>query len=211
MKTSATRSLPSSLLVVAAIALLSDPVSAPAATWTELGTNNPGVSWLAVAGSADASRLVALGRRLPYGQIYTSTNCGSTWMLKTNLTSYNWYAAASSADGAHLVGVMATGQIYASTDFGETWFAADTPALPWQNVVSSADGKILAATAGSVLCISTNAGLTWRTNRPAGPAATWSSVACSADGTRSFCTEPRCYLHLNELGWRLGLPGRSEH
>ena len=152
-------------------------------TWAQIGTN--GVTWLAVASSADGSSLVALGRQVPVGEIFTSTNSGFTWILKTNIPGvYNWYSAASSADGLKLVGVAATGQIYASTNAGDTWLLTSAPSERWQNVVSSADGNRLAATASSVICTSTNSGLTWRTNSPAGGGVTWSAVASSADGTR---------------------------
>ena len=87
--------------------------------------------------------------------------------------------------------------IFTPLSFAQTWTLADAPFTNWSEVVSSADGTVWFASAGatygypvgfglppnfnSPIYCSTNSGLTWRPTMA--PYTTWSSIACSADGT----------------------------
>jgi hypothetical protein len=78
------------------------------------------------------------------GEIYTSTNSGTTWSL-TTAPGNPWSSVASSADGVKLVATC--GSIYTSTDAGATWTSNGAPAMNWSSVASSVDGGKLVAVA----------------------------------------------------------------
>ena len=136
-----------------------------------------------IASSADGAKLVAT---VYGGQIWTSTNSGSSW--GPHASSLNWTAVASSADGTQLIAAVASGQLYISYNSGANWAVANPAAsLPWTAVASSANGSRLVAVAGSAstgaVYISTDSGVTWA-QRYGLPAAFWTGVACSADGSK---------------------------
>jgi DNA-binding beta-propeller fold protein YncE len=101
-----------------------------------------------------------------------------------------WQSVASSTDGSRLIAGAngssgAPGGIYVSTNHGATWTTALEANAAWEAVATSAGGDtLIAASTGSFnLYISTNSGTTFV------PATfpsyfNWSSVACSADGTK---------------------------
>jgi hypothetical protein len=80
--------------------------------WTK--TAAPLVNWMAVASSADGSKLAAvgvgpnqwgaIGPGIPE-PIYTSTNSGATWK-SNNVSAQLWKSIASSADGSKLVAAI---------------------------------------------------------------------------------------------------------
>ena len=134
-------------------------------------------NWNSVASSADGTKLGAV---VNGGQIYTSTDSGTTWIPRDS--SRNWYSVASSADGSKLVAVVNNGQIYTSTNFGVTWTVRDS-SRQWYSVASSADGAKLVAVIGGYgpIYTSTDSGVTW-TSRAS--SRNWQSVTSSADGTK---------------------------
>jgi len=151
------------------------PAAQAGVTWTARG-NYPNNLWMAVASSADGSKLVAA---VYNGQLYTSTDFGVTWTARDSNRA--WYAVASSADGSKLVASANGGQLYTSTDFGVTWTARDSN-RDWYGVASSADGsKLVAAVTAGQLYTSTDFGVTW-TARDSNRA--WYAVASSADGSK---------------------------
>jgi hypothetical protein len=104
------------------------------ATWTQ--TSAPATNWIALASSADGSRLAAVagGRRslqnpVVTGPIYTSTNSGATWK-SNNVPVHNWTSVASSADGCILVaadaGILST-NVPGATVGGGIWTAQTPP------------------------------------------------------------------------------------
>ena len=109
-------------------------------TWTQ--TSAPETNWISVASSADGSRLVAVAGgshslRPPVivtSPIYTSTNCGVTWVSNSVPMQY-WISAASSADGRKLVAVVSGGGIYTSQSTPEPQLnikpASNNLALSW--------------------------------------------------------------------------------
>jgi photosystem II stability/assembly factor-like uncharacterized protein len=78
----------------------------------------PGQSWIAVASSADGSRLVASAYGTE-GSVFTSTDGGATWVSNSVPNSY-FSSIASSADGGRL----------AATDQGQSaiWLSRSVPA-----------------------------------------------------------------------------------
>ncbi len=169
-----------------------------AQTWTQ--TNAPNDTWASVASSADGSKLVAAStivNGVGTGQIYTSTNSGTTWTVQLNAPATNWTCVASSADGTKLVAVESTtvygspnspfiaSGIYTSTDSGVNWtLQTNVPSAYWTSVVSSPDGNTLATVAAfGTVYLSTDAGTNWITaDLPTN--FLWQSIAVSADGNK---------------------------
>jgi photosystem II stability/assembly factor-like uncharacterized protein len=175
----------------------------PAQIWTP--TSAPTNAWASVAGSADGSKLVAA---VNGGGIYTSTNSGATWTLTSALGWPRWTCVASSADGTILAAVSgeAQGNVYISTNSGASWNNRNEgmvfPSLPMFDspygsaVCLSADGTKLVVAENiydwvidnfdyGLIYTSTNSGTTWNAGYESEPSDYWSSVACSADGTKS--------------------------
>lgn len=136
-------------------------------------------NWVAVASSADGTKLVALAAGGDDGRIYTSTDSGETWMPRENLRK--WSSVASSADGTKLVAADKGAQLHTSTDSGATWIPRDTNRL-WISVASSADGtKLVAAATVDFIYTSDDSGVSWT---PRDEIRIWHAVASSADGTK---------------------------
>jgi hypothetical protein len=159
-------------------------------TWIQQ-TNAPNANWMAIACSADGTKLVAVAANIygntANGHIYSSTNSGVTWTV-TGAPVKNWLSIASSADGVELtaLGSDVSGDInsYTSTNTGNTWATNSLPTEDsWSSIASSADGTKLVAAAGKdLIWTSTNSGAIWtqETNSPN----LGISVASSADGTK---------------------------
>jgi hypothetical protein len=172
------------LLLVAAV--WSGSNSAFAQTWTPTGA--PSKMWIAVASSADGSKLIAGSGDWIY---CLSTNSGNTWITNTEPQkgSYEgpWYFIASSADGTKYVGVNGN-TIWVSTNSGTTWLSNNVPnAFLFGSAALSADGNKLVVGDGyqsspGLIYTSTNSGITLTPTMA--PTNNWVSVASSADGTK---------------------------
>jgi photosystem II stability/assembly factor-like uncharacterized protein len=145
--------------------------------WTEL-VDPPSSPWTAAAASADGTKWVAIPS---VGQLATSTDSGTTWVLRDVVRT--WSSVASSADGTRLYATVAGGQILASTNSGVSWTA-----LPgggggtWGSIACSADGgRLIAAKRQGTLYTSTDFGESWSSRETS---RNWESVACSGDGTK---------------------------
>lgn len=151
-------------------------------TWTLTGANT-NLYWTSVASSADGTKLAAAGT--VGAGICLSTNSGVAWVT-SSAPVVAWSSIASSADGTRLI--AAEGSVYISTNSGSTW----NPSTPTGNrVASSADGsKLMVAQASGygsgLISISTNSGAGWflGTNNGTALSRSWSTIACSADGTK---------------------------
>ena len=91
---------------------------------------NGGSTWVSisktgfvfVATSSDGTKLLGVskaGAANNYGYLYTSTDSGSTWVMRDSYRS--WQSVAMSSDGTKMVAVVYGGQIYTSTDSGVSW------------------------------------------------------------------------------------------
>jgi hypothetical protein len=150
-----------------------------AQNWTP--TSAPTKTWQAIAMSADGSKLVAA---VIGGGIYTSTNYGATW-TSNNAPSVSWEAVTSSADGTRMAAAY-LGGIYTSTNGGGTWNPSAVPSYYWYSLACSADGGLLAAetASGNAAYVSTNFGISWKTNPFPTGIYDGSSVGLSANGNR---------------------------
>jgi hypothetical protein len=118
------------------------------------------VSLIAVAYSGDGAKLVAAASSGIY--MYNGT-AGGWW--RTSAPSQPWVSIAASADGSKLVAAMRgasmPSSVYVSLNGGTTWLQSSAPSsgsVSWGAVVSSGDGKKLAAVAGSKIYIGTLVG-----------------------------------------------------
>ncbi len=155
-------------------------------TWEITGL--PTEYWSSVSCSADAKTAIVTA-----GDVYVSTNSGSTWAPATG--AYGW-AAALSADGTKQVvvdlGAVVSGAIYVSTNSGTNWRQVDSPAAngPWLSAAASADGSTFLA-AGSAgyhgvwgyVAVSTNSGASWWAADVPNTIG-WACAAVSADGIK---------------------------
>lgn len=103
----------------------------------------------------------------------------------TTAPSANWVSLASSADGNQLAALVQGGAaVYISTNAGANW-TLSSPAnggAIGTGIACSADGKILYFSGTTQIYCSTNSGASW--NPTLSPIASWTGVACSADGIR---------------------------
>lgn len=164
------------------------------ATWTL--TAAPVGNWCSVASSTDGMNLAA-SDELTNG-VYVSNDSGATWRL-TSAPSNSWNGypifIASSADGSRLAAAYSGfGGIYISTNSGNDWTLTTAPTnMNWGPIACSADGSKLIAVSQGGIYASANSGGTWTLNAVALPpkngndtcsAGYWTSIACSADGTK---------------------------
>ena len=129
------------------------------ATWSELPNGSPLNSMIAIACSADGSRIIAAANNgLAEQGVFISMDSGATW--KSNaLPGLSWQSTASSSNFTTLVVAAGRyfedGSIYTSTDAGTNWTENIAPYIPWQSVTSSGDGTRLfaaSATGGIYTC-----------------------------------------------------------
>jgi hypothetical protein len=158
------------------------------ATWAKTGfpsTNLP--SLYPVACSADGTKVITA---LPYNSIFYSTNGGINCYTSSipNLAA----SLASSADGSRMIAGVVNpaandGGVYFSSDFGATWTLTSAPPRNIGSVCTSSDGKWIGAL-GSTTYISSDSGVSWRTNQFTGK-----TIACSADGTNWIIASDHIY------------------
>lgn len=140
-------------------------------SWTNKGFPD---NWTAVAMSSDGTRQVAAS---DLGNLYVSTDGGSSWILRR--TGAPWTGVASSADGLKLAACSNGGAIHLSTDGGVTW-TTDGSSRAWAAIASSADGtRLVAAAYLDGIYTSSDGGLSW-TQHESGRA--FRAVSSSADG-----------------------------
>ena len=156
--------------------ILTGPLGLPAGkNWAANGATSQPYS--SVASSLDGSHLVASAFN---GQLFTSSNAGSTWTPRDS--SRAWQSVASSADGTHLVAVVNVGNAYTSVNSGATWSPQGTGGIAYYAVASSADGtKLVAVALNGFIYTSVNVGSNWTQRATSQP---WHGVASSADGTK---------------------------
>ncbi|HXJ58997.1 MAG TPA: hypothetical protein VNU68_20250 [Verrucomicrobiae bacterium] len=105
------------------------------------------------------------------------------WTPTTAPAQY-WSAIASSADGTKLVAAgLALAPIHISTNSGATWWPVTNvfPSTNWSVAISS-DGTRMVASAGGAIYTSSDSGVIW--SKTSAPAASWTSVASSGDGSQ---------------------------
>jgi photosystem II stability/assembly factor-like uncharacterized protein len=134
-------------------------------------------NWSSIACDATGNKLVAVVNN---GQIYTSTDSGSTWVPRESVR--NWKAVASNASGTNLVAIVYGGQIYTSSDSGVNWMPRDVN-RNWNSVSSSAPGQRLVATVDTGrIYYSSDFGATWTADTSPGSDQNWNSVSMNSTG-----------------------------
>lgn len=163
-------------------------------TWRTYG---PIASWRGIGSSADGTKLAAASY---FGHIYVSTNSGASWTA-TTAPSYTWRSMTSSADGTKLAaGSFIEGVFEVSADSGSTWNASSIPGggYNWPPVAWSADGSVLLAACGNVVFISTNSGVTYKSNTLAEmPGMEFFSLAASSNGSKLYAAGGSIYVSTN--------------
>ena len=145
--------------------------------------NNASRSWQATASSASGTIQVAV---VYGGDIFVSTNHGTTWNDMTTAGARNWTGVGISNDGTKMVASVYGGQIYHSSNGGATWVASTLPDTHgWETVSLSGDGtSIVAATWGEDIFTATSTNgvdFNWTDQTGLGHAY-WSSTAISENG-----------------------------
>ena len=156
-----------------------------AQSWT--GTSAPTrVTWAALAGSADGTKLAAAAS-WPNWSVYVSSNSGATWTAMALNIGLN--CLVSSADGTKLAGAQENdGFIFTSTNSGASWTQTSAPQRYWYFMTCSTNLTKLAAIGedgqpGPIqIYTSGDSGTTWTLS--SAPATNWNGLASSADGTK---------------------------
>ncbi|CAN2227354.1 Sialidase_non-viral domain containing protein [Candidatus Nanopelagicaceae bacterium] len=180
-----------SFLLISSLAVVSNGTAIASAPPTGAFTKFAGITdaayWRGLASSSDGSRIAAIST---VGQLWTSTNSGTTWESHTALSTIGtstWQNIVTNASGETLTVASGNGSVYSSGDFGTTWTATNLtgPSGALYGVTTSADGKILAVcdlNSNKVL-VSTNAGLSWSDEGPSGTVTgNFRNVVLSGDG-----------------------------
>ncbi len=120
--------------------------------------------------------------------VIISTNLGQAWLQATNLPAISWRSLAGSSNGVTLALASNSGKLFTSTNTGATWNSNSLP-ISTGPIALSGDAKTLTvgmagAVWTSVICSSTNLGISWVTNNAPNNIITWSTVASSTDGTK---------------------------
>lgn len=165
-----------STLLVTALVSYSPASALSNSIWEPLTTGTPlsGLQWNAVSTSTDGSKVVAAQAD---GGIWTSTDSGATWTLRTEgndlMDNRYWSYLASSADGSKLLAVAYDGydyggnDVWTSTDGGESWVNrnVDGATFTMDSFVSSAsssDGtNLVIGLEDGTVYRSTNSGANW--------------------------------------------------
>jgi hypothetical protein len=131
------------------------------------------------------------------GDIYKSSDYGASWTdVTASGTGSNLFykSITTSSDGSLIAAAATAGSgtatgIFMSRDFGDTWFKATVSPDPgrWQAIASNNDGtRIIAASYGRDLYLSTDSGATWQNKTPIsiGHNQNWSAVSITSDGMK---------------------------
>lgn len=164
-----------------------------------------------VAMSDDGSRLVvsescikrslSTGKCEVFGNIYTSSDYGLTWLKQESAGSRYWKGVSSSNDGRILHAVSYPGEIYRSEDFGVNWNKLTCCERWWWTIASSGDGKISVAaeyiTPKGVIATSIDGGKNWSENLTVGRR-NWYKVAVSNDGTKMAAVDTGGFIYTSD-------------
>jgi hypothetical protein len=120
-------------------------------------TTNGGVSWFTPSGFAsslklknvasDSSGKYLVCTEINIGNIYLSTNYGSSFIKSSAPTSLQWYSLASDSTGQYLTAGANFQSIYISINYGKTWLLTSGSNLniPWTSIASNSEGNMLVA------------------------------------------------------------------
>jgi photosystem II stability/assembly factor-like uncharacterized protein len=166
-------------------------------SWNQSG---PAGLWSGAAASADGNLLIAADHN--DGFIYLSKDRGITW-VPSGAPKHRWRSVCASAEGSKLFATSDFGtnygqvpELFVSTNSGVSWRSTGTLASPCQGLVSSADGKKVAAGSyGGPVYLSSDSGEHWTSATL--PDARWGGLAGSADGTRLFAAAAEGFIYIS--------------
>ena len=137
-------------------------------TWSSIFTTTNPVT-LVFATSKDGNNLVVAMNIVPIsgisggGSLYTSSDGGVNWTLRSSAGTRNWSSVAISDNGL-VIYASENGGIYKSVDGGNSWVKTTAINAAWSKIVCSSSGeKILAfaLTSGEYTSFSNDGGLNW--------------------------------------------------
>ena len=154
--------------------------------------------WNAIDMSADGTKIITVGVS---GNIFLSTNSGTTWTQKTitGRTTTSWADVTMSADGTKIAIVPSSDtNMYISTDSGATFKAAGTGGIYGEVSISDDGLTIFAVTrsdrdSGGLPQVSVNGGTTFRSLSSL-PFTYWDGVDVSADGKKMLTSNDQTGL-----------------
>lgn len=158
------------------------PVSAHAALFDDWNQVGPTGSWSASACSANCESSVAA--QSP-GEIWVSTDMGSTWIQRTSATNRSWTGVAMSGSGQTIYAAASGNNIYKSIDSGASWTTLTSAGTAfWTDVATSSDGAVvIASVSGGSVFTSIDGGANWTQQTSITTAAGWRAVDITPSGT----------------------------
>ena len=123
--------------------------------WSDL--NPPVSNYSGITTSTDGTIIAVCTNG---GNIYTSYNSGSSWIIQTNSGSRNWSSITSNNTGQYLAATVDNGFIYTSSDYGINWVQRNVIAV-WTSITSDITGRYLKATVNNIVYYSNDYGATW--------------------------------------------------
>jgi hypothetical protein len=149
-------------------------------TWSQRAFRT---NWSGVASSGDGLKLAAAAYG---GNLFTSTDGGTNWTARAFAT--NWAAVVSSTDGARLAATVDnnSGNVYTSLDSGLTWAPHSIGVGRLISAITcTPDGmKLLVGDHLGTIYISSDFGTNWVSRVATNAAVTFTSLACSSDGSK---------------------------
>jgi hypothetical protein len=141
-----------------------------------------------IASSASGENLTAVGEG---GNIFTSSNYGSTWTDETEGTAASgqyWVDVSMSASGQYQTALANNADVWHSSNYGSTWTdvtaGTSLSGNNWQDSTTSSSGQYVVAVNYNDIFVSSDYGLHF-TNETAGTALTsdyWNNTTMSASG-----------------------------
>jgi len=146
--------------------------------------------WGGIAVSSDGSKILAGVGSSQNGDLYLSSDSGSSWSdLSTSagLATHRWVSVSMSSNGSVLGAVdKASGYVYLSNNGGTNWSTSTTAILgthAWWGIAISGNGsKMVTDDVSGDVFVSADGGNTWATSTP-GISSGWVSAAYSRDGS----------------------------
>ena len=109
-------------------------------------TTAPRARWYGITTSGSGQYVYAT-QNGGTGNIYKSSDYGTTWG-KTAAPGYqNWYGIVTSDNGQIVYAVVKLGDIYKSFDYGATWAPLGAAHSNWHSIATTRDGQSIAAAA----------------------------------------------------------------
>jgi photosystem II stability/assembly factor-like uncharacterized protein len=106
-------------------------------SWTTINVTASAFTGIACSSDGKIVYLVADG-----GNIYKSTNTGSTWTPYTNLGTKRWRSICCSSDGKKVTVCTYGSGIYQSLDGGSSWYLIPNDGSNFNSVCCSSDGSV---------------------------------------------------------------------